>query len=70
MHSAHIATGENVVPIPQEGHLVANTFIAGAVLFGRGRDFPGVLIEPHAAHVFDTADESAVRAFIDKIWYV
>ncbi|KAI0087796.1 hypothetical protein BDY19DRAFT_1010558 [Irpex rosettiformis] len=63
-----LATGENVVPIPQEGHLVANTLIAGAVMFGRGRDFPGVLIEPHAAHTVDASDESLVQEFIDKIW--
>ena len=65
-----ITSGENIVPIPQEGHLVANTLIAGAVMFGRGKDFPGVLIEPHAAHAFDISDGLAVQAFTDRIWYV
>ena len=61
--------GENIIPLAQESHLVANALIAGAVIFGRGRDFPGVLIEPHAAHSFDSTDASATQAFIDKIWY-
>jgi hypothetical protein len=56
------------VPIPQEGHLVSNTFIAGAVIFGRGQDFPGVLIEPKPAYSVDSGDEAGKDAFRDKIW--
>ncbi|KAI0802060.1 hypothetical protein BC629DRAFT_1496418 [Irpex lacteus] len=63
-----LSTGENIVPIPQEAHLVSNTMIAGAVMFGRSRDFPGVLIEPRAANAVDNADKAAVSVFINTIW--
>lgn len=42
--------------------------IAGAVMFGRGRDFPGVLIETRAANAVDNADKATVSVFINTIW--
>lgn len=64
-----LGTGEKIVPIPQEGHLVSNSIITGAVMFGRGRTQAGVLIEPHPAHAIDPLDEQAVVAFRQKIWW-
>ncbi|KAI0337721.1 acetyl-CoA synthetase-like protein [Trametopsis cervina] len=63
-----LGTGEKIVPIPQEGHLVSNSIVAGAVMFGREKMQPGVLVEPHPAHVVDPLDEAAVVNFRNKIW--
>ena len=62
--------GEKVVPLPQEGHLVACPIVMGAVMFGRARTQCGLLVEPHPDHAVDPTDEAALVAFRNKIWYV
>ncbi|KAI0698146.1 hypothetical protein BC835DRAFT_1413279 [Cytidiella melzeri] len=65
-----LGTGEKIVPIQQEGHMISNAIIAGAVMFGRGKMQPGVIIEPyaqHAAAVFPDNDES-IAEFRNKVW--
>ncbi|KAI0087788.1 hypothetical protein BDY19DRAFT_953189 [Irpex rosettiformis] len=63
-----LSTAGKVVPISQESHLVSNKLIAGAVMFGAGKDFPGVLIEPHDGHSVNTSEELSLKSFVDKIW--
>ncbi|KAJ3528253.1 hypothetical protein NM688_g8022 [Phlebia brevispora] len=65
-----LGSGEKIVPIPQEGHITASDMVAGAVMFGRGRNQCGVLIEPHAHYAIDPENEAAAIEFRNKIWPV
>jgi long-subunit acyl-CoA synthetase (AMP-forming) len=56
-----LSSGEKTVPAPIEEAIVSNKRIRSAVLFGRGRDQVGVLIEPMKY------DQDA-SAFVDDIW--
>lgn len=56
------------MPIPQEGHIGLSPIIAGAVMFGKGRTQPGVLLELHDPHVIDPDDESQVIKLRNEIW--
>ena len=62
--------GEKVVPIPQENLIVSSALVAGAVMFGRGKNQCGVLIEPQPEYAIDPDDEPALVAFRNKIWCV
>lgn len=59
-----LSTGENINPLPIEGVLAHDPLIASAVMFGRHRIYPGVLVEPVAAYK-DKLDE-----FKEKLWWV
>lgn len=50
--------------------MTANTIIAGAVMFGREKMQPGVLIEPHPEHAVDPKNETSLADFRNKVWYV
>ncbi|EPQ57831.1 acetyl-CoA synthetase-like protein [Gloeophyllum trabeum ATCC 11539] len=63
-----LASGRKTVPSPMEGHILHNPLVQGTVMFGRGRDQVGILIEPHPAHVIDPKDEKAVVDFRNKMW--
>ncbi|KIP04467.1 hypothetical protein PHLGIDRAFT_193243, partial [Phlebiopsis gigantea 11061_1 CR5-6] len=65
-----LSTGEKVVPIPQEGLITSSPLASGAVMFGRGRDECGILIEPSGQFAVNPADPAAVREFRNKIWPV
>ena len=41
--------------------------IRGALMFGRGKPFNGVLIEPSAGNEVDT-NLAAIQAYLDLIW--
>lgn len=62
------SVGEKVVPIPQEGIITANPIVLGAVMFGRGRNQCGLLVEPRPEHAVDPNDPDALVAFRTKIW--
>lgn len=62
--------GEKIVPIQQEGHMTANSIISGAVMFGREKMQPGVLVEPYPEHAVQPDNESSVAEFRNKVWYV
>ena len=49
---------------------MAHHMVAGAVMFGRGRNQCGILIEPHSQYVIDPSDQSALVDFRNKIWIV
>lgn len=42
--------------------------VSGAVMFGRGKNTCGVLIEPLPEHSVDPEDPTALVAFRNKIW--
>ena len=44
--------------------------IAGAVFFGRGRPFAGVIVEPAGGKTIDPEDDAAIAAFRREIWPV
>jgi long-subunit acyl-CoA synthetase (AMP-forming) len=56
-----LSSGEKTVPAPIEEAIVRDKRIRSAIIFGRGRDHIGVLIEP-ITYSQDT------NAFIDAIW--
>ena len=39
-------------------------------MFGRGKFYPGVIIDPRPAFKFDPKDEKALSEFRNLIWYV
>jgi len=63
-----LSNGEKIVPIAQEGHIGAHPWVAGAVMFGRGREQPGVLVELHPLHAIRPGDEDAVAKMRNAIW--
>ena len=42
--------------------------VRGALMFGRGKPFNGVLIEPSAGNEVSINDPEAVNAYLDTIW--
>jgi hypothetical protein len=44
--------------------------VRGALMFGRGKPFNGVLIEPSAGNEVSIDDRDAVNAYLDLIWYL
>lgn len=44
--------------------------VRGALMFGRGKPFNGVLIEPSAGNEVSIDDPDAVNAYLDLIWYL
>ena len=65
-----LASGEKTVPTPMEGIITTSPLLQGAVMFGRGRNQAGVLVEPCCEHAVDMLDDNAVAAFRNEIWFV
>ncbi|KAI0081390.1 acetyl-CoA synthetase-like protein [Panus rudis PR-1116 ss-1] len=63
-----LGNGEKIVPIPQESYLCSLPFVQGAIMFGRGRNEAGVLIEPRPEDAIDPKDQAALAAFRNRIW--
>ncbi|KIY70429.1 NRPS-like enzyme [Cylindrobasidium torrendii FP15055 ss-10] len=64
MHSS----GEKTNPVPIEAILCKNERIRGAIMFGRGKFQPGVLVIPAEGYKFDPDDEQALKDFRSNIW--
>ncbi|KAL1679196.1 hypothetical protein EV122DRAFT_277408 [Schizophyllum commune] len=62
------STGEKTVPAPIEGVIVTSPMIGTAIMFGRGRDEAGILVEPVPNHQIDVDDDVQVAAFRNAIW--
>ncbi|KAL1718570.1 hypothetical protein EV715DRAFT_291179 [Schizophyllum commune] len=62
------STGEKTVPAPMEGVIVTSPMIRTAIMFGRGRDEAGILVEPVPNHQIDVDDDVQVAAFRNAIW--
>ncbi|KAG2145295.1 putative aminoadipate reductase [Suillus bovinus] len=63
-----LSSGEKTVPAPMEGIICVNPYVAGAVVFGRGRNQVGVLIEPRAGCEIDVDDEKQLAEFRNRVW--
>ncbi|KAG7444602.1 NRPS-like enzyme [Guyanagaster necrorhizus] len=61
-------TGEKTNPVPIEACLVADRRIAAAVMFGRSKFQPGVLIQPTPYEAFDSSDVIRLAEYRTKIW--
>lgn len=62
------STGEKVVPIPQENHISALPWVAGTIMFGRGHQQVGILVEPQPGHEIHPGDEKSLIRFRNDIW--
>ncbi|KAG2047412.1 putative aminoadipate reductase [Suillus hirtellus] len=63
-----LSSGEKTVPAPMESIICANPCVTGAVIFGRGRDQVGILIEPQAGCEIDVDDEKQLAEFRNRVW--
>ena len=64
-----MGSGEKVVPLPQEGAIKSHHMVEDAMMFGRGKNEPGVLIELRSEFQLDVDNETAVIEFRNLIWY-
>ncbi|KIK65759.1 hypothetical protein GYMLUDRAFT_194612 [Collybiopsis luxurians FD-317 M1] len=64
------SSGEKTVPAPMEGIISASPMLSGAIMFGRQRDQPGILLEPVPAYQIDIHNDSEVSKFRNMIWDV
>jgi acyl-CoA synthetase (AMP-forming)/AMP-acid ligase II len=60
-----LASGENVVPAPMEDIIMSSPLVGGTLIFGRGRNQVGVLLESRPDVKVDDLVE-----FRNKIWCV
>jgi thioester reductase-like protein len=60
-----LASGEKVVPAPLEKIIISSPLVGGTLIFGRGRNQVGVLIEPRPG-----VEVSDISEFRNKIWPV
>ncbi|KAG2076565.1 putative aminoadipate reductase [Suillus decipiens] len=63
-----LSSGEKTVPTPMESIICANRYVNGAVMFGRGRNQVGILIEPRAGYEIDVDDEKQLAEFRNRVW--
>ncbi|KAG1799974.1 putative aminoadipate reductase, partial [Suillus variegatus] len=62
-----LSSGEKTVPAPMESIICANPYVAGAVVFGRGHNQVGILIEPRAGCEIDVDDEKQLAEFRNRV---
>ncbi|KIK65753.1 hypothetical protein GYMLUDRAFT_240230 [Collybiopsis luxurians FD-317 M1] len=62
------SSGEKTVPGPMESIISASPMLSGAVMFGRQRDQPGILLEPVPAYQIDVHNDAEVSKFRNMIW--
>ncbi|KAK0199436.1 NRPS-like enzyme [Desarmillaria ectypa] len=62
------STGEKTNPVPIEAVLIADKGIAAAVMFGRSKFQPGVLIQPTPDEAFDPSDATRLAEYRTNIW--
>ncbi|KAG0691850.1 putative aminoadipate reductase [Suillus ampliporus] len=63
-----LSSGEKTVPAPMESIIAANPYVNGTVMFGRGRNHVGILIEPRPGHEIDVNDEKQLAEFRNRVW--
>lgn len=56
--------------LPPEGILNGDLHIKSAVVFGRGRFNPGVIIDPVPEFAFDPEDQERLAEFRNLVWCV
>ncbi|KAG1835812.1 putative aminoadipate reductase [Suillus subalutaceus] len=63
-----LSSGEKTVPAPMESIICANPYVNGTVIFGRGRNQVGILIEPRVGCEIDVDDEKHLAEFRNRVW--
>jgi long-subunit acyl-CoA synthetase (AMP-forming) len=63
-----LSSGEKTVPAPMESIIGANHYVEGTVMFGRGRNQVGILIEPRKGYEIDVDDEDQLAEFRNRVW--
>ncbi|OAX38467.1 putative aminoadipate reductase [Rhizopogon vinicolor AM-OR11-026] len=63
-----LASGEKTVPAPMETTISDNPCVNGTVMFGRGRNQVGIIIEPRPGHEIDVEDEKQLAKFRNRVW--
>jgi long-subunit acyl-CoA synthetase (AMP-forming) len=63
-----LSSGEKAVPAPIESIIGASPYVNGIVMFGRGRNQVGVLIEPRPGYEIDVDDEKQLSEFRNGVW--
>lgn len=63
-----LGSGEKIVPLAQENFLSSRLIIQGAVMFGRGKSEPGVILEPTPEFAFDPVDETKLAEYRNIVW--
>ncbi|KAG1870690.1 putative aminoadipate reductase [Suillus subalutaceus] len=63
-----LSSGEKTVPAPMESIICANPYVDGAVIFGRGRNQVGILVEPRAGSEIDVDDGKKLAEFRNRVW--
>ncbi|KZT22888.1 acetyl-CoA synthetase-like protein [Neolentinus lepideus HHB14362 ss-1] len=63
-----LASGEKTVPAPIEGKVLTSPIVSGVMMFGRGHNEVGILIEPRPEYAIDPVDETALVEFRNLIW--
>ncbi|KAJ3903705.1 hypothetical protein F5879DRAFT_1002249 [Lentinula edodes] len=62
------SNGEKTVPEPIESIVSASPLINGAVMFGRQRDQPGIILEPLPGYWIDAKNDAEVSKFRNLVW--
>jgi long-subunit acyl-CoA synthetase (AMP-forming) len=63
-----LSSGEKTVPAPMESVVGANRYVNGTVMFGRGRNQVGIIIEPRPGYEIDVNDGTQLAEFRNKVW--
>ncbi|KZT20596.1 acetyl-CoA synthetase-like protein [Neolentinus lepideus HHB14362 ss-1] len=63
-----LASGEKTVPAPIEGKILTSSLVSGAMMFGRGHNEVGILIEPRREHAINPVDEVTLAEFRNLLW--
>ena len=63
-----LSSGEKTVPAPMESAVGANRYVNGTVMFGRGRNQVGILIEPRPGYEIGVNDATQLAEFRNQVW--
>ncbi|KAF8997177.1 hypothetical protein BDQ17DRAFT_887302 [Cyathus striatus] len=62
------STGEKTNPTPIEGRLLKDPRISSAIVFGRSKFQPGVLVLPSPEYAFDPSNQAKLEEYRNLIW--
>lgn len=65
-----LSTGEKIVPLAQENRISASPVVSSCIMFGRGQEQAGLLVEVAVDFSFGPSDEAALANFRNQLWYV
>ncbi|KAF8576738.1 acetyl-CoA synthetase-like protein [Ramaria rubella] len=63
-----LSSGEKTNPGPLEAIICKSSLVQFAVMFGRGREQNGILLQPAAGREIDPNDEVALSQYRDDVW--